>query len=190
MGGGALETKPINSNWEQRQSVQKGNIGERQVREYLESKGYVCYRAVTEAAHSFDFFAIKDKRDAMIAEVKTKAVMNRRPETGFNEKHLFEYKHISDKHNLNVFIFFVDENMGEIYGNWLSELEKRRECYGITYPYTENFGGTRIRLYPIKAMRHISKLDIESAEILKKLSNRSYRYGDLPSDSSSTVERR
>jgi hypothetical protein len=40
--------------WSRRKEVQKGDTGERIVRSYLESKGWVVYEPITEGRHAFD----------------------------------------------------------------------------------------------------------------------------------------
>ncbi len=104
--------------WENKDSVKKGNYGENIINTYLEDKGYVVYRPITDGPHCFDHLAIKDKKQVIIAEVKTKAKLNNYDETGFEYKHYLEYKFISGKHNIPVFIFFVDEMLKEVYGNF------------------------------------------------------------------------
>ena len=112
-------------------------MGEAIVTKYLKDKGYIVYSPEElQGAHGFDRLAVKDKTEVIIAEIKTKARMNRYNATGFNIKHYREYKRISRKYNIPVFIFFVDEALGRIYGNFLSVLE---ESYtdindGIYYP--------------------------------------------------------
>ena len=71
----------------------------------MEEKGYVVYKPVTEGAHAFDILAVKDKKTVIIADVKTKARRNYFPDTGINYKHYVEYKAISEKHCLPVFLF-------------------------------------------------------------------------------------
>ena len=83
----------------------KGKIGEDIVRRYLEEKGYVVYKPVTEGAHAFDILAVKDKKTVIIADVKTKARRNYFPDTGINYKHYVEYKVILKTLLTSVFIF-------------------------------------------------------------------------------------
>ena len=63
-----------NSEWEQKTSVKKGNVGERIVREYLEAKGLVCYQPVTERAHAFDMLAIREKKTNSDCRSKVKSL--------------------------------------------------------------------------------------------------------------------
>ena len=176
-GGVALGTILRNSEWENKKTVQKGNLGERIVQKFIESKGFIVYSAITEGAHAFDFLAIKDKKLAIAAEVKTKSLMNKYKATGFNKSQWQYYMNFSKKHNIQIFVFFVDEHLKKIYGNWLSVLEEQREQDGRIYPFdlTTMYGAT-IRLYPFSAMKEIADIDDNTAQTLKDLSQRNYEY--------------
>lgn len=66
-------TKQINSNWQLKPEVIKGNAGEDVIREFLESKGYVLYKPITEdKAHLIDFFGLTGDKRVFCFEVKTK----------------------------------------------------------------------------------------------------------------------
>lgn len=166
-----------NSDWEKLTSVKKGNIGEQKVQEFLESKDFVCYQAVTEKAHPFDFLAVKDKTLAIAAEVKTKSLMTYYQATGINFDSFIYYSEFSKKHNINIFIFFVDEALEQIYGNWLHVLEQPCLVNGRTFPHNMTTRhGKKIRIYPYCKMKIITNLDKETVEQLKKLSARNYEY--------------
>lgn len=166
-------------NFNDRPTTKKGKIGEEIVRQYLESKGWIIYEPKTEdKPHAFDKLAIKDKKHIVIAEVKTKAARNYYPDTGIDIRHYEEYKLISEKHKMPVFLFFVDENKGEVYGNKLSELEKEHLVQGNNYPLKQN----GIIYFPVikgdgsENMISIAKLSEEDVEQLKKLNTRNYEY--------------
>lgn len=110
--------------WNDRKSVKKGNVGERIVNDWLKNRGFIIYQPITDCAHGFDRIISKNREQLIIAEIKTKAKRNSYPDTGINYKHYLEYKKISELHNLPVWIFFVDEMLGEIYGGKLSDFEK------------------------------------------------------------------
>jgi len=153
--------------WEDRTEVKKGNFAEKIVHKFLESKGYIVYIPSTSGAHAFDRLAIKNKEQVVIAEIKAKAKLNNYDETGFEYRHYLEYKKISEKHNLPVFIFFVDEMLKEIYGNFLSKLENG--CRKAPW-------GKQI-LFKMELMRrHIYNLTDNDVLYLKQNSKRSYNY--------------
>lgn len=163
-----------NSKWEHKTSVKKGNIGERIVREYLEAKGLVCYQPITERAHAFDMLAILDKKQIVIAEVKSKALMNKWRATGFPQKNYEEYKYIQEKYGIPVFIFFVDEHMKKIYGNTLSILDKEIVREGARFPMLIQNGATRI--FHFDSMKLVHDLTDAECEELKQYTRRSYNY--------------
>ena len=168
--------KPINFNWEEKVTVKKGNFAEDIVREYLEGKGFIVYEPITAAAHGFDKLAVKDKKQFVIAECKAKAKRKYFDDTGFNIKHYMEYKYAEKKHNIPVFIFFIDEHLEEIYGNWLSELEK--PYIEINKPYGEYpIKNKSIIYFPMHNMRrNLYKLSKEQVKYLRTHSTRNYDY--------------
>lgn len=153
--------------WEDKTQVKKGNFAEKIVHSFLESKNYVVYVPTTDGAHTFDRLAIKDKEHVLIAEIKAKPKLNNYDETGFEYRHYLEYKKISNKHQIPVFIFFVDEMLKEIYGNFLDRLEKNSR----KAPWGEQI------LFKMSSMyRHIYDLNEEDVDYLKKHSTRNYEY--------------
>lgn len=156
--------------WEDKTQVKKGNIGEELVLNYLEKNGFIVYKPVTKSAHGFDNLATKDKKIVIMAEIKTKARLTYIEATGFNYKHYLEYKFISEKHSLPIFVFFVDEYLKKIYGNWLKELEKKIDNF------PRKIKNNTIILFSLKNMKDICKLPDEKCEELKKLSTRNYEY--------------
>lgn len=152
---------------EDKPEVKKGNIGERIVEEYLEKDGFIIYKPVTNWPHAFDRLAIKDKQMLILAEVKTKGKMTKLPfkdATGFELRHYYEYIGISNKHNLDIFIFFVDDNTESVYGNYLSELDKSYKIGDVTYPVSAVW----LRLYHTNSMIHVKDLTKEEVELLKE----------------------
>lgn len=157
----------------------KGSFGEQAVREFLESKGYIVYRpATTDKPHAFDMLAVRDKKEIIIAEVKTKPHRNYYLDTGIDLRHYNEYKNISEKYKFDIFLFFVDEMEEKIYGNFLSELKKTTQIFYknknriIIYPLIEK----GICYFPLRNMLFIAKLDKNKADTIKQFSRRKYDY--------------
>ena len=155
-------------NWNDQQTTKKGNVGEEIVRKYLKDMGFIPYSPTCDGSHPFDnLCASKDKQTIFIAEVKSKPARTYYPDTGVDIRHFNTYKDISEKHNLDVFIFFVDEDRCEVYGNWLSELEKKRiikiDDFNNTkeYPWEQGY----IHYWPLAAMIHIG--DLGESELLR-----------------------
>lgn len=165
-------------NWQDKTQVKKGNLGERIVENHLLKNGFVPYKAIVDnAAHPFDrLVATKDKKSISIAEIKTKAHRTYYPDTGIDLAHYNDYTAISLKHNMAVYLFFVDEHKKEIYGNFLSELDKpctvTHNNKILQYPFTQG----NIRYFPLCKMQKISELTEVEAKILCKLSARNYDY--------------
>lgn len=153
--------------WQNRIQVKKGNFAEEVVHKFLEDKGYIVYIPKTDGAHAFDKLAIKNKEKIVIVEVKAKAKLNHYDETGIEYRHFLEYKKISEKHAIPIYIFFVDEMLGEIYGNFMSKLIKNSRMA----PW-----GKQI-LFRISDMeRNIHKLSKEEILFLKNNSTRKHQY--------------
>ena len=169
------------ADWEDKIQVKKGNIGEEIIKQFLKEKGFVIYRPELDMSHVFDIIAIKEKKQIIIVEVKTQARRNYYDDTGVTLKHYNEYQIIKQKYNLPMFLFFVDEMLKKIYGNWLSELEKPYEVVRmgekVIYPLTQK-GSTGIRVYFHLDKMIIIKENIDENIIndLKSLSTRNYEY--------------
>jgi len=163
--------------WEDRATVKKGNFGEKIVQEALESRGYIVYRAITAKAHGFDFLAVKDKKVFLIAEVKSKARMNKYRATGIDIRHLNDYIHVMEQQRIDVVLFFVDEHPQErrVYCQKLSTLLLECQEDGVKYP---NFGISKgIVLFPLSKMIEVRKLTEEESAFLTTMSTRNYGYG-------------
>jgi len=162
--------------WQDKMQVKKGNIGEDIVRSFLEKKGYSVYMCVTEGAHVFDMLAIKDKKVFIVAEVKSKARMNKFEATGINVSHMKEYLHVLQNQGMDVILFFVDEHpkSESIYCQALSELIKPKTVNKINYPNYNIAKG--IVLFSLSDMKHVCKLTSEQLAVLKETSTRSYEY--------------
>ncbi len=164
--------------WDNKLTVIKGDIGEALVNSWLEDKGFVVYKPITNCAHAFDRLAIKNKNFVVIAEVKTKAHRNYFPDTGIDLRHYQSYKYVSKKHNMPVWLFFVDEMKKEIYGNKLdvldTPLEVQHKAKCIQYPLIDK--ANKIIYFPLQAMVTIAALADADVASLKNSSTRKYEY--------------
>jgi hypothetical protein len=168
---------PTNSSWKNRLQVIKGDYAEEIIDSYLESKGYVVYNTKTPTAHAFDKVAVKDKQQVMIAECKAKARRNKYADTGINKRHYDQYKFIQDKHKIPVFIFFIDEMLKKIYGNFIELLERRTIIETKQYPCIEATQyGENIIYFPLQNVREVAELSEEQVQYLKENSTRKYEY--------------
>lgn len=167
--------------WNEKTTVKKGTLGEQIVRQYLISHGFVPYAPEGAGAHPFDkLVASNDKTKIMIAECKTKARRDYYPDTGIDLRHYDDYKTVSFNHNLRVFIFFIDEKLKSVYGNYLDVLEMPRIVSVrdklIEYPLIDKNHTPVIIYFPIDAMEKIGTLTDEQAKTLSSLSTRNPAY--------------
>ena len=162
-----MEMTLTNSEWHSKIEVQKADYGEKLVQDFLEKQGYVCYKPVTDAAHLIDFLVFQDKKFKFGVEVKTKPKFKNYPATGFDYRHYLQYKKFTADEERPLFICFVDETIGAIYGNFLHVLDEPREYCGMDYPNQFSKNGVSIRYYPLSAMRLIRKLTSSETEKLK-----------------------
>ena len=162
--------------WEDKTTVKKGNIGERIVKKYFESKGYVIYKCITEKAHAFDFLAVKDKKIFLIAEIKSKARLNKYEATGINSRHYQEYLTIMENMKIDIILFFVDEHPKEerIYCQRLSVLKTLKTVNKINFPNIQI--ARDITLFSLADMIEVKKLNLEELNELKLYSTRNYNY--------------
>lgn len=166
-----METKQ--TSFDDKQTTKKGKLGESVVRKYMEDRGWIIYTPETEKAHAFDKVAIKDKDKICLLEVKTKARRNFYNDTGIDIRHYLEYKNISEKYHLPIFLFFVDEMLGKVYGNKLSYLEEKVKTNdGLEYPLKQN----GIIYFPLERMKPIAILDAKTVLEIKHLNTRNYEY--------------
>ena len=163
----------MGTNWQDLPRVKKGNIGESLVNKYLVAHGYIPYSPDVGGSHPFDRIVVaKNKKRIFIAESKTKPARKYYPDTGIELKHYEEYCFIEHKHNLDVFLFFVDEDAGKIYGNWLKKLSASVDVIHngrmLTYPITVN----GIIFFPLVSMIQIADIPSSETEAIKGLSSR------------------
>lgn len=165
--------------------TKKGDFGERLVDDYIKSrKKMIPYEPVWPGAHPFDrILASPDKKDLLILDVKSKARRQLYPDQGINFNHYIQYKTISKKYNIPVFLVFVDEGNGDVYGNYLRNLEIpvsiRVRDQEKEYPSIE-LSSAKIIYFPISNMITLFHLTHEQRKTLRDLSSRnsSYRYAN------------
>lgn len=167
-----------NSPWHDKREVIKGDYGEELVRRILEQHGFIVYQAVTEGAHLIDFIVELDKNLIFAVDVKTKEMMKKYAETGFDYSNYEHYRDFSTRAHMPVLIAFVDPSKKTIYGNFLSVLDEPRIQAGIKYPKTMPAKffktGQMIRYYPECAMLPLGTLTDDDATFLKQHSASHY----------------
>ena len=169
-------------NWKDKPQVKKGDIGERLVDDWIVSKAVTPYLPsdMCNWGHPFDRLCAT-KKSIFIAEVKTKEARIYYPDTGINISHYNKYKEVQKKHNLKVFIFFVDEKVNKIYGNWLNKLDKKQiiphNLKEIKYPLKQN----NIIYFPLTAMIDICNIPENIRQQIKQYTtiNKKYRRNNV-----------
>jgi len=163
-------------------TTRKGYIGEEEVDKFLISKGIIPYAPKVGKAHPFDrLCATTDKSKIFIAECKAKSMRTCYPDTGINLTSYNEYKHINATYGIDVWLFFVDENLRKIYGNLLTKLDEPRtlnlDGKLLRYPWIQrSFNGKEIIYFPVSSMVTVCEITQEIAAELKSLSTRNYEY--------------
>ena len=158
--------------------AKKGALGESIVDVLIRSHGnWIPYKPTADCAHPFDrLVAGGDKSTIFITDVKAKPRRKYYPDTGINVSAYNTYQAISQKHRLKVFLFFVDENEGQIYGEFIHILDRPAIiCHGgktLRYPLVQN----GIRYWPRASMRSFGALTKEQIEDLKNLSTQNSAY--------------
>jgi len=163
--------------WEDRIEVQKGDLGELLVDEYIKSKGVVPYKPDADQAHPFDrLCASRDKKTLYIAEVKSKAKRKYYPDTGIDIRSYNGYKEIQEKYKINVFMYFVDDEMGLIYGGPLNRISKKHTILHnnkhLEYPITMK----DIIYFPLKLMKQVAQINKENISKLTSLTTKNTKY--------------
>jgi len=162
-------------------AYKKGAYGEMLIDRLLLKSGIMPYKPFKDASHPFDrLCASNDKKKLFVVEVKTKKKRNKYNDTGFNYSNYLDYKNIYDKYNIPVFIFFIDDHLGEIYGNYLHNIDipVYDMIYKKEYPLIEK-KGQKIIYFPLNLIKSffVKKLPEIHKDILNSLSNTKYEYG-------------
>jgi hypothetical protein len=158
----------------------KGKIAEDFVAEQLQAKGYDTWQIKEpNKPHLIDGFTNRKDGVSIIAyDVKCKAEMFKYYAQGINTKHYDTYKEIMAKHHIHVFLFFVDENAGEVKYAKLSDLDTEstitdKDGEDREYPWVMN---GNIRLFTTKKLKPFCKIPPEVCEAIKQANQRNYDY--------------
>ena len=119
-------------------------------------------------------------------EVKTKARRTFYNDSGMDEHNYWRLITYQSNNEPKVFVAFVDEGSGCIYGNFLESLNEpcKTVRYGeeIEYPRTEmakaSNGKLSITYFPMEKMSFRKKLPYEFIQRLRQMSERNYPYAD------------
>jgi len=170
-------------NWEDKPQVKKGSIGEAIVDDILLGKGIIPYSPITSGAHPFDrLCSSADKKNLYVAETKTKARRTYYPDTGIDYSKFHEYQFLQQKYNIEIYLYFVDEMLGTVYGGLLSHISEpctiRNNGKVLEYPLKH---GKQI-YFPLALMEKAVEIDADTIAKLRQLSTRSYAYEETQSE--------
>jgi hypothetical protein len=161
----------MRTDWKSRPHNVKAQIGEAVADRMLIARQFMPYGPVFDGPHPFDRVAIhRNTLRPCCVEVKTKPCRNNHPDSGFNESQYKVYKTFEYRTGIPVYVVFVDERRKQIYGNWLSALEKPYQGARFEYPsrYCDKHG-TEIIYFPLARMEILGTLEDDCASQLAAL---------------------
>ncbi len=146
-------------------ALQKGEIGETIIREFLEEKGWVVYFPFTKnKAHAFDMLATYNKETVFALDVKTKARFNNWEAQGINIKHYNEYMKFKAQMSIPFYIVFIDDKNGDVHS---MELKEETPSFKVN----EN-----IVAWHLKHMKYLFNIGQEKIQLLSQFDQRNYEY--------------
>jgi hypothetical protein len=147
-------------------SLEKGEIGEQLIREYLESKGWIVYCPFTkDKAHYFDILATKDKQEVIAMDVKTKARLNKWNAQGIDTKHYKQYLDFVEKTSVPFYLVFVDDKTGDVHSADITALKEGK--------IIKNGG---IIIWELSKMKWLFNIGEETIKRLSDYDQRSYKF--------------
>jgi len=152
------------SNWQNLNTVKKGDIGEQIIIDYLDKKGFVIYAPFYSKPHWIDFFASRNKDEIYAIDVKTKSRLNKWDATGLDLQDYKDYLKLNQKTGIRVFLFFVDDKEGFIH------------CADIQNLKNGFYPTPKIIAFYRKDMKLIGKIDDQYLKKLEKYDSRKYIY--------------
>jgi len=146
-------------------STQKGELGEKIVMNFLEAKGWVVYFPFKkDKAHFFDMLCTFNKDKVIAIDVKTKSRLNKWNAQGINKRHHEQYLSFVKKTNINFYLIFIDDKIGDVYACDISKL---------TNPI---FPNDKIIAWELKQMKFLFKITENQINELTKLDQRNYNF--------------
>jgi len=106
-------------------TTEKGTLAEQIVLNRIKPY-YNYYIPAMDRSHVCDFILVKEF--LVMCDVKCKRIRDLYPDTGFDRNDYEKYLILSK--NTPFYVYMVDEKLGKIYGNFLSELKNPIE---VTY---------------------------------------------------------
>lgn len=146
-------------------ALQKGELGESIIREYLENKGWIVYFPFTKnKAHAFDMLATFKKEKVFALDIKTKARFNNWNAQGINIKHYNEYMNFKSKMAIPFYLVFIDDKNGEVHS---MELKEETPSFKVN---------DNIIAWNLKHMQFLFNIGKEKIQLLSRYDQRNYEY--------------
>jgi hypothetical protein len=155
-------------------SLKKGTYGERLLYKRLEADGFLNYTPRKEGSHFFDGIVIGKNRESFICEIKSYRTLTYYEATGVDFPQFLKYQEQSRRLGLRVKLFFIDEELGLIYGNYLDVLEQPVKEQGRQFPWTMKTLTGQKRVWPFSKMKIFYHLTEEEIKQLKAMTHRKY----------------
>lgn len=146
-------------------ALQKGEIGEAIIREYLEGKGWIVYFPFTKnKAHAFDMLATYNKEKVFALDVKTKARLNKWSAQGIDIRHYNEYMKFKKQMAIPFYIVFIDDKNGDVH---CMELKEETRSLKVN---------EYIKAWYLEDMMYLFNIGDEKVKELSQFDQRSYEY--------------
>jgi hypothetical protein len=166
----------MSNKWNDKVQVKKGDIGEEIIDTLLIDEGYHIFASLINGPHLFDRYAFNlEKNKHFYFDVKTKARLNNWEAQGIDEKHYLKYLQAADKLNISFYIFFIDENNGEVHSADIKKLKEK-----LFYIPMKKTNHDKIVAWNLKDMKYIGKInDVNILNKLKNYNSRNYRISQI-----------
>jgi hypothetical protein len=150
--------------FEDKPQYKKGTLGEEIVKSMFREKGWMIYSPEKNGPHYFDILATWNKEKVIAIDVKTKARLNIKPATGIDLKHYKDYQRFSSTHNIDFYLFFIDDKNGDIH---YQEIKQLKDPFIIK---------EKIICWPLDCMNFYGRLTQQQIAELSRFDTRSYTY--------------
>ena len=164
------------NNWNNKIQVKKGNLGEEIIDNFLIEQNYHVFSPVNNNSHIFDRYALNIiKNEHFYFDVKTKSRLNKWEAQGIDEDKYLYYINVANKFNLFFWIFFIDENSGDIHAANLIKLKDK-----LFYIPMKKTSKIKIVAWYLKDMNYIGKINDKNVlNELKSYNSRNYTISQI-----------
>jgi len=152
--------------WEEKDQVKKGNIGEAIVQSYLEGRGWTVYTPKTKGAHWFDLLCCKGKEQVIALDVKTKARFNKWNAQGINIRSYNQYLNFLEVSSINFYLIFIDDKTGDVHLADLNEIKNKG--------FTPN--NDKLIAWKLTDMKLLFRIEDKMIEKLSSFDTRNYKF--------------